>query len=159
MIAGSVEWARTFVYGYQPFPSLLDKAAALMYAITTFHPFADGNKRTALMTTSYFIHLNGYMLDIPDDAPEFARQLAQHTIDDLGHDTSIEVSNIKVWLWQNISSSFGSRFRYGIQAKEALKLGYSGDVLMDQKITDLFKSVHKEWLTKNIEVLEKLLKK
>jgi death-on-curing family protein len=159
MIAGSVEWARTFVYDYQPFPPLLDKAAALMYAITTFHPFADGNKRTALMTTSYFIHLNGYRFSIPDDAPEFARQLAQHTIDDPGHTTSIEVSKIKVWLRKNIYSSFVTRFRYGVQAKEALKLGYSGDILMDPRIIDLFRNVHDAWLRNYIEALARLLKK
>jgi len=54
MVEGCIEWARTDVYNFVPFPTLLKRAAATMYAYITFHPFADGNKRTSLMTTSFF---------------------------------------------------------------------------------------------------------
>ena len=38
------------------------KAAALIQSLSSNHPFVDGNKRTALTTLEYFLHLNGYSL-------------------------------------------------------------------------------------------------
>ena len=35
--------------GVELFPDLFSKVAALVHAIIAFHPFADGNKRTALV--------------------------------------------------------------------------------------------------------------
>ncbi len=72
MVTGCLEWARTEVFNFVPFPSLLKRAAATMYAYISFHPFADGNKRTSLMTTSFFFFINGYTFEITDDAPDFA---------------------------------------------------------------------------------------
>src|SRR3989338_323799 len=34
------------------------KAAALIQSLSSNHPFVDGNKRTALTTLEYFLHLN-----------------------------------------------------------------------------------------------------
>lgn len=45
------------------FPTLYDKAAALAEAIINFHVFCDGNKRTALLTASAMLQLNGMCLD------------------------------------------------------------------------------------------------
>ncbi len=57
MVEGCLEWAKTEVFNFTPFPGLLKRAAAIMYAYITFHPFADGNKRTGLMTTSFFFFI------------------------------------------------------------------------------------------------------
>ena len=43
-------------------------AAAYAFHICKNHPFIDGNKRTALATTVVFLHMNGWVLDIPDIA-------------------------------------------------------------------------------------------
>lgn len=67
MIAGSLDRVMTHVYGLTPFPTVIDKAAALMYSITTFHPFTDANKRTALLATYFFLLFNGYTLEITDE--------------------------------------------------------------------------------------------
>jgi death-on-curing protein len=67
MIAGSLDRVMTHVYGLTPFPTVIDKAAALMYSIVTFHPFTDANKRTALLTTYFFLLFNGYNLEITGD--------------------------------------------------------------------------------------------
>src|SRR5579859_6314736 len=62
MVKGCLEWASTYVFNMKPFPTLLLQASALMYGFISFHPFADGNKRTALMTTAFFLFLNGHSL-------------------------------------------------------------------------------------------------
>ncbi len=45
MVDGCIEWVKTDVFNFVPFPGLLTKAGALMYAYINFHPFTDGNKR------------------------------------------------------------------------------------------------------------------
>ena len=44
------------------YPSLPDKAAALIWSITKNHPFNDGNKRAALTTAITFLAFNGQFL-------------------------------------------------------------------------------------------------
>ncbi|NNM59002.1 MAG: type II toxin-antitoxin system death-on-curing family toxin [Legionellales bacterium] len=48
-----------FSYGA---PSLFDLATAYAERIAKNHPFVDGNKRTAYVTTALFLRLNGYAL-------------------------------------------------------------------------------------------------
>lgn len=40
------------------YPSFIDKLTHIMFACVKFHPFADGNKRTALLIGDVFIMLN-----------------------------------------------------------------------------------------------------
>jgi death on curing protein len=47
------------LFGQPQFPTLLDKAAALLYGLAYHHLFVDGNKRTATRATAYFLELNG----------------------------------------------------------------------------------------------------
>ena len=47
---------------YETCDDLARLAAAYTYGITRNHGFADGNKRTALVTTDLFLMLNGYEL-------------------------------------------------------------------------------------------------
>jgi death-on-curing protein len=48
------------VFGEPQFPTLLDKAAALIHSLAYHHLFADGNKRTAVQAVTMFLELNGY---------------------------------------------------------------------------------------------------
>lgn len=98
MVEGSIEWVKTDVYKFIPFPSLISKISALMYALINFHPFTDGNKRTALMATAFFCFINGYELTITNDAPEFTKSVATRTADNPDHDTKLEIQNIADWL-------------------------------------------------------------
>jgi death-on-curing protein len=41
------------------YENLLEAASALMESLCNNHPFVDGNKRVAVMTTFYFLKLNG----------------------------------------------------------------------------------------------------
>ncbi|WP_112235699.1 type II toxin-antitoxin system death-on-curing family toxin [Kocuria sp. BT304] len=46
--------------GVELYPSLADKAAALLVGLSRNHPFVDGNKRTAIGAVSVFLLANGY---------------------------------------------------------------------------------------------------
>ena len=150
LVKGALEWAMTDVYKFIPFPSLLLKAGALMYAYTCFHPYSDGNKRTALMTTSFFFELNSYSLDIPDDAPEFARELALRTLDTAGHDPSFEIKRVADWLKNYVRQPFRGRFSYIRRANKAIKLGLSGDVYIREDIMSRLNIVM--WAIKEAEI-------
>lgn len=50
--------------GNDLYPTLFHKAAALMHSILLNHPFIDANKRTATVSTAYFLHINGYDIEI-----------------------------------------------------------------------------------------------
>ncbi|MGA8855655.1 MAG: Fic family protein [Candidatus Bathyarchaeia archaeon] len=134
LVKGALEWAMTDVYDFIPFPSLLLKAAALMYAYTCFHPYADGNKRTALMATSFFLDLNACSFDIPDNAPEFARELAVRTIDTMAHEPTVEISRVSHWLKENTKRTFMNRFDYAQRTKKALRRGLSGDIYISDEL-------------------------
>jgi death-on-curing protein len=91
MVQGCLERAMTYVYKYQPFPKLLMKAGAILYSFITFHPFVDGNKRTAFETTRIFLRLNGYELRVPtQEGVDVTRAIANQEITD--------VTMIAMWL-------------------------------------------------------------
>jgi death-on-curing protein len=53
--------------GTEHFPDELDKAAALLEGLIKFHPFADGNKRTASIFVFEFIRECGYRLQLREE--------------------------------------------------------------------------------------------
>jgi death-on-curing protein len=55
-VAGSVEL----------YPTLTDKAAALLVAVALVHrPFVDGNRRAASLAAVLMVNVNGHRLDMP----------------------------------------------------------------------------------------------
>ncbi|WP_314066081.1 type II toxin-antitoxin system death-on-curing family toxin [uncultured Vagococcus sp.] len=52
------------VFGVKLYPTVLDKAAYLWYALSNYHCFYNGNKRTALVTTFIYLRVNGYYLNV-----------------------------------------------------------------------------------------------
>lgn len=48
--------------GWEAFPTLHDKGAALFMGLAQGHAFVDGNKRIALLATTTFYKINGYTL-------------------------------------------------------------------------------------------------
>jgi death-on-curing protein len=59
------------------FPSLTAKVAAQIHAISSYHPFVDGNKRTALVAADVCLRLNGYRLADSDDLESFFWSIAR----------------------------------------------------------------------------------
>lgn len=99
MIEGCLDRAMTHIYKYQPFPKLFMKAGAILYSYITFHPFVDGNKRTAFETTKIFLRLNGYELIAPEDGVDFTKAIADGKI--------TKVEEIAGWLKKYSTRKFG----------------------------------------------------
>jgi death-on-curing protein len=83
-------------FGETAYPTLFDKAAALMHSLAAHHLFYDGNKRTATEATKLFLTENGltptwdddeaydFVLEVAQnqhDVPEIAAWLAAHTVE------------------------------------------------------------------------------
>ncbi len=81
-------------FGHEAYPSLLDKAAALLHSLAAHHLFYDGNKRAATRATILFLQRNGlqpawdaesiynFVLEVAQnqhDVPAIAQWLAAHT--------------------------------------------------------------------------------
>lgn len=62
LLHSAVERSKATYAGQDMYPTIFDKAAALLQSITLNHPFTDGNKRTAWTTTHKFLWDNGYHL-------------------------------------------------------------------------------------------------
>ena len=68
--------------GEDLYPTLVDKAAALSYALIKNHPFLDGNKRTGHAAMEVFLVLNGYEIRATVDEQEHViLQVAASEID------------------------------------------------------------------------------
>ena len=94
-----VKRPQTAIFGKKIYPQILQKGAVLMQSIIIFHPFIDGNKRTALISTSFYLHWNGYHFTIPDDADDFTIEVAKG---------KKEVNEITSWLKKNSKRDIGS---------------------------------------------------
>lgn len=55
-------------FGQDAYPTLALKAAALLQSLIGNHPFIDGNKRTAVLSTIVFLNLNGFELNMDQQA-------------------------------------------------------------------------------------------
>ncbi|TVR24565.1 MAG: type II toxin-antitoxin system death-on-curing family toxin [Anaerolineaceae bacterium] len=57
----------TRLFGQEAYPTLADKAAALLHSLAHDHLFADGNKRTARRAVQRFLHLHGGTITWTDE--------------------------------------------------------------------------------------------
>nr|WP_225726712.1 type II toxin-antitoxin system death-on-curing family toxin [Nocardia sp. JCM 34519.1] len=55
---------RTTVFGEDAYPTLFDKAAALLESLARNHALIDGNKRTAWGATAVFLGINGHRVTL-----------------------------------------------------------------------------------------------
>lgn len=92
LVASAAARPATVAFGVDPYPTPLEKAAALLHALTTSHPFTDGNERVAFAATDVFLKLNGARFDpkaedelfttvidiathVPDDVPVITKRI------------------------------------------------------------------------------------
>ncbi len=59
---------RSTAYGTDGYPTLEQKAAALMHSLARNHTLADGNKRRAWLATVVLLDLNGRTVELDDEA-------------------------------------------------------------------------------------------
>jgi len=65
LLFAACEKPKTTITKIELYPSIESKAATLLEALTNYHPFFDGNKRTALLATKIFLAINGKNLKTP----------------------------------------------------------------------------------------------
>ncbi|MBZ0280441.1 MAG: type II toxin-antitoxin system death-on-curing family toxin [Anaerolineae bacterium] len=66
-------------FGQEAYPTLMDKAAALMHSMAAHHLFFDGNKRTATRVTTQFLERNGLRPTwTPEEIYTFVLEIAQN---------------------------------------------------------------------------------
>lgn len=70
---------------YDPYPEAFDKASMLLKGIATGHPFTDGNKRTALATSIFYLDQVGIPLPevVPDELYDFTMRISTGELRDL----------------------------------------------------------------------------
>ncbi|MEE6176250.1 type II toxin-antitoxin system death-on-curing family toxin [Mycobacterium sp. 050134] len=74
LLQSSVARPQTSLFGDDAYPTLWDKAAALLHSLARNHAFVDGNKRTAWASAWACLWLNG--INLPDRYDvDFAEEL------------------------------------------------------------------------------------
>jgi len=68
LLESAVARPRTSVFGEDAYPTLLDKAAALLHSLCKNHGLVDGNKRLAWLATDVFLRINEVVIEMSDDA-------------------------------------------------------------------------------------------
>lgn len=83
--------------------SLYKLAAIYAIPITKGHPFRDGNKRTAVLAASTFLHLNGLELDLSneDEVFDLITSVAKGRDDRDDSLTQNEVERVADWIRRN----------------------------------------------------------
>ena len=75
---------RSTVFGEDAYPSIHEKAAALLHSLARNRPLVDGNKRLSLAATIAFYGINGLRLTLSnDEAHDLIMAVAAGEIDDI----------------------------------------------------------------------------
>jgi death-on-curing protein len=90
LLHSAVERPKATYLGQDLYPTLFDKAAALLQSVTRNHAFTDGNKRTAWAVTDRFLWINGYHFKVnKEEIIEFMLSIDNEKLD---------IQNISSWL-------------------------------------------------------------
>ena len=77
-------------FGEDAYPTIHEKAAALLHSIARNHALVDGNKRLALAATIAFYGMNGMRLTLTnDEAYDLVIDVATGTLDDVRRIASV----------------------------------------------------------------------
>ncbi|MFO8702230.1 type II toxin-antitoxin system death-on-curing family toxin [Legionella pneumophila serogroup 2] len=66
---------------YENINDIIELTAIYIIGLSKAHAFPDGNKRTAFLSATYFLDLNGYALEENDDLPDIIEQAASGAVD------------------------------------------------------------------------------
>ena len=64
-VDGAVMACRKSLIGYEPYPTIWEKADCLLRSLSTTQGFVDGNKRVAWTATETFLAINGVFVEPP----------------------------------------------------------------------------------------------
>ena len=78
-------------FGADTYPTVLTKAAALFHSLIANHPFANGNKRCAVIAFDHFLLANGQFFFLQNGPMyELARQTASYRQRGVSHEDSMK---------------------------------------------------------------------
>ena len=85
---------RASAFGEDAYPTVHDKAAALLHSLARNHALIDGNKRLGLAATIAFLGINGFRLTLTnDEAYDLVIAVATGEIDDVGAISAVLASH------------------------------------------------------------------
>lgn len=85
LLEAALARAATTVDGQDAYPTLVDKASALVHSVVRNHALVDGNKRLGLMLLVVFLGVNGRTLTLSnDEAYDLIVAIAEGELDDVG---------------------------------------------------------------------------
>jgi len=91
LLESAAQRPATTVFGADAYPTIHEKAAALLHSIVRNHPLVDGNKRLGWVAVRLFYVMNGHELRAEDDdAYDFVIGVAAGEIS--------EIAEIGAWL-------------------------------------------------------------
>lgn len=92
-------------YGQRKYVTVYEQAACLMEGMIRFHPFPDGNKRTALLAAALFLRSNGVRLAIGMDAVDFVVDVARS---DAGTEDEVDglIRRMSRWLEERSTGKY-----------------------------------------------------
>jgi|SRR3989344_1069344 len=93
---------RAGVVGQELYPSLIDKAVILYYALNKNHAFKNGNKRIATTSLIVFLHINGFLLSV--DKGKFLQKTLSVAESDR-KDKDIVLADIKEFIKSNLAKT------------------------------------------------------
>lgn len=77
LLFASCEKPKMIVGGMEVYDEIFIKTGVLLEALANYHPFVDGNKRTAFLSAKIFLRMNGYILSVAtDDGKTFLLEVA-----------------------------------------------------------------------------------
>lgn len=126
------------------YDNLYKRAAVLFEGLIRLHPFADGNKRTALESVKHYLNINEYVLFFPLSTVGFIHKIADDS-KNTPKDNDELITEITWWLRL-----------YGIRVDEKfvskLKLLYLMCYKLPEHIIQFFVNIHMyrfaKWITK-----------
>jgi death-on-curing protein len=79
LLESSLARPQAEVFGVEAYPSIHEKAAALLHSLARNHALIDGNKRLAYLATKLMLGLNGLHLKVPspEEGDVYIREVAQ----------------------------------------------------------------------------------
>lgn len=67
LLGSAVARPQVSAFGEDAYPTLVEKAGALMHSLAKNHALVDGNKRLAWYATATFLAVNGYDIALTDE--------------------------------------------------------------------------------------------
>lgn len=135
LIESACERPKTGLGGYDKYQTVDEKAAAFFHSLVSNHPFHNGNKRTALVSTVWFLDQNGRGISAADEEWfEFVTSVADGHVLDSPRSQNVDdfVGEIRSWISSH--SHVRNNQPVGMKTKEFLeKVGAAGGTYREAK--------------------------